>query len=114
MFRSQTYDGAGNMSGKQNGASNQFCEIARNKKAVYFHCASHELNLCLSKASKVPDVHNMVSTMPSLGLFFKYSAKRQRILEATIAQMHSNNEETKEKVKPLCETRWVEFKTRWV
>ena len=40
LCRSQTYDGAGNMSGKQNGASNQFCEIIENKKAVYFNCAS--------------------------------------------------------------------------
>ena len=79
---------------------------------MYFHCASHELNLSLPKASKVPEIHNMVSTMQSLGLFFKYSAKHQRILEATIAQMHSNNKETKQKVKlkvnTLCETRWVE------
>ena len=30
----------------------------------------------------------------SLGLFFKFSANRQRILEVTNAQMRSNNEET--------------------
>ena len=57
----------------------------------------------------------MVCTMQSLGLFFKYSAKHQRILEATIAQMHLNNKETKQKVKlkvnTLCETRWVERQT---
>ena len=103
------------MLGKKKGASNQFCEITGNKKTVYFHCASHELNLCLSKASKVPEVHDTVSTMQSLNLSFKYSAKRERILEATIAQVRSNNEETKQKVKlkvkPLCETRWVERQT---
>ena len=56
------------MSAKQKGASNQFCEITRNKKTMYFHGASHELNLCLSK---VPKVSNMVSTMQFLGLFFQ-------------------------------------------
>ena len=115
LCRSQTYDGAENMSGKQKGASNQFCEITGNKKAVYFHCASHELNLCLSKASKVLQIHNMVRTMQSVCLSFKFSAKHQRILETSIAQMHSDNEETKQKVKlkvkPLCETRWVERQT---
>ena len=82
---------------------------------MHFHCASHELNLRLSKASKVPEVHSMVKTMQSLCLFFRFSVKRQIILEAAIAQTYSNNEKTKQKVKqkvkPLCETIWVERET---
>ena len=62
MCRSQTYDGAGHMSGKLKGATAIFCSETGNDKAVYFHCASHELNLCLSKASKVPQIYHMIST----------------------------------------------------
>ena len=34
----------------------------------------------------------MVRTIQSLGLFFKFSAKRQRILKSSIAEIHSDNE----------------------
>ena len=51
--RSQTYDGAGNMAGKQRGAARMFQLKTGNDKAVYVHCQSHELNLALSKACKV-------------------------------------------------------------
>nr|XP_054760699.1 52 kDa repressor of the inhibitor of the protein kinase-like [Lytechinus pictus] len=115
MCRSQTYDGAGNMAGRQKGAANQFRENTNNSKAIYFHCASHELNLALSKASKVPEVHNMVCLMQSVGLFFKFSPKRQREFEKAIGKFcennGSNNERMKSKLKPLCETRWVERHT---
>ena len=110
MCRSQTYDGAGNMSGKVKGAAATFYMETGNDKAVYFHCASHQLNLCLSKASKVPQVFNMISTMQVLGIFFKYSPKRQRKLEASISELASEHN-LKYKIKPLCETRWVERHT---
>ena len=57
-----------------------------NESTFYFHCASHELNLRLSKASKVPKVLNMVSTMLVLDIFFQCSPKRQRKLEEAIAE----------------------------
>ena len=52
----------------------------------------------------------MVNTMQSLGLFFRFLFFL--FFEVAIAQMRSNNEEikhkVKQKVKALCETRWVE------
>ena len=110
--RSQTYDGAGNMAGAQRGAAQKFIEIADNPKAPYFHCASHELNLVLSKACSVPDIRNMVGTMQSLGVFFMYSPTRQRQLEACVAEcIERGMKMSKTKIKPLCETRWVERHT---
>ena len=44
-----------------------------------------------------------------LGIFFKYSPKRQRKLEQSITEIAT--ESLKKKVKPLCETRWVEKHT---
>ena len=41
---------------------------AQNDRASNYHCASHELNLALTKASKVPEVFNMVCLLQSLGL----------------------------------------------
>ena len=54
LCRSKTYDGTANMSEKQKVISNKLCDITGNKKTVHSHCASHKLNLWLSKASKVP------------------------------------------------------------
>lgn len=113
--RSQTYDGAGNMAGKQKGAAQQFQDKTGNTKATYFHCASHELNLALSKASKVPEVHNLVCLMQSIGIFFQFSAKRTRELEKSIDEICKKNGNNpnlmKKRLKPLCETRWVERHT---
>ena len=116
--RCQTYDGAGNMAGKEKGAANQFRVKTGNEKAIYFHCASHKLNLALSKASKVSEVHNMVCLMQSVGLFFKFSAKRQRTFEMAVEEICKKRNESpstmKKKLKPLCETRWVERHTAFI
>ncbi len=69
--RAQTYDRAGNMAGRQNGCAKLFQEVAQ--RALYFHCASHELNLALCHACTVPEIHSMVCTLQSLGYFFRFS-----------------------------------------
>ena len=109
MYRAQTCDGVGNMAGMEKGAAAKFRSKTGNKKAVYFHCISHKLNLFLSRASKILQVMNRVSTMQMLDIFFKYSPKRQRKLEQSITEIAT--ESLKKKVKPLCETRWVEKHT---
>ena len=110
MRCSQTYHGAGNIAGKVKGVAAKFCAETGNEKATYSHCTSHELNLSLSRTSKVLQVVNLVSTMQLLSVFFKYSPKRHRKLENFISQVASN-QNIKIKVKPLCETRWVERHT---
>ncbi len=62
--RAQTYDGAGNMDGRQKGCAKLFQVVAQ--RALYFHCASHELNLALCHACKVPEIQSMVCTLHSL------------------------------------------------
>ena len=44
--RGQCYDGAGNMSGRLNGASSLI--RAEFDKAIYVHCMNHRLNLCVA------------------------------------------------------------------
>lgn len=110
--RAQTYDGAGNMAGNQRGAAACFREKTGNENAIYVHCSSHELNLALSKASRVPEVYNMVCLLQSLGIYFIKSPKRQghfeRELEKAVPEQFAT---MKKKIKPLCETRWVERHT---
>ena len=82
--RVQTYDGAGNMAGKQQGAASQLKLKTGNENATYFHCASNELNLALSKSSKVPDIYNMICLLQALEKFFVNSPKREQELERCI------------------------------
>ena len=83
-FGAQTYDGAGNMAEKQQGAANQLKLKTSNENATYFHCASHELNLALSKSLKVPDIYNMICLLQALGKFFVDSPKREQELKRCI------------------------------
>lgn len=52
---------------------------------MYFHCASHELNLRLSKVSHFPEVRKHYQPF---GLNFKFLAKRQRIFEVPFAEIN--------------------------
>lgn len=116
--RAQTYDGAGNMAGKQRGCAARIQEIE--PKALYLHCTSHNLNLALSKGCNVPEIHCMLCALKSVGLFFKFSPKRQRCLERSIEKINNWRKESTipgidlikvSKAKVLCETRWVERHT---
>ena len=49
---------------------------------------------CIFIAHPMNSIFGYQKSRRSLGLFFKFSAKRQKNLGATITQMHSNNEET--------------------
>lgn len=73
MCRAQTYDGAGNMSGRLKGCRTLFLNFA--PRAHYFHCASHILNLALSQSCAQVEVQCMMSTVKEVALFFKYSPK---------------------------------------
>ena len=44
-IRSQTYDGAKNMTGKKSGVKTQI--LNENEKAIFVHCFNHALNLAV-------------------------------------------------------------------
>ena len=64
------------MAGKQNGAGRNFQKNTQKDRVLYYHCVSHELNLALTQASRVPEVLNMVCLLQSLGRCFASSPKR--------------------------------------
>ena len=100
-LRGQGYDGAGNMAGRLSGCS----AIIRQSypKALYVHCSSHCLNLCVVAATKITPVSSMWSILLEVSIFFKYSSKRQAKLESVIT---ANNEgATVRKLVDLCKTR---------
>ncbi len=78
-IRGQCYDGASSMSGAKSGCMASIKQKA--PKAVYFHCASHRLNLAIVSACKISAFQNVQSYIGKIARFFDYSAKRQRLLE---------------------------------
>ena len=82
-LRGQAYDGAGSMSGHTKGAAARIS--AMYPKALYTHCASHRLNLCIVKSCSNREVTNMMEVVDSISHFFNNSPKRQLELEKWIA-----------------------------
>ena len=109
--RSQTMDGAGNMSGKQAGCAAGFQLLSQ--KANYHYCSSHDFTLALCKCCDVKEIHVMLDALKQLGLFFKYSPKRSRRFEMAFATANTNlqNKIPKSKFHVFCETRWDEKHT---
>ena len=99
------------MSGHPNGCQAKFREFV--PEARYFHCASHQLNLALTKACAVKFVQCMLSDLQALQVFFKYSPKRQRCLETCTAVLNLDRKQNGKseicslKLKLLSVTRWV-------
>ena len=105
LLRGQSYDGAGAMSGCVRGAAARI--HAGYPKALYIHCASHRLNLCVMQCCKISEVSNVMETVGSIARFFNNSPKRQIALEGWITSVFPT-EEKRRKLKDLCRTRWIE------
>ena len=79
------------MSGKIKACATRFQEVT--PRASYFHCASHSLNLALSKASSVTEANCMLAVIKSTGLLFNGSPKRTRHLEKAIETVNMQRQE---------------------
>jgi len=104
-LRGQGFDGGSNMSGKFRGL--QALIRQEQELAFYVHCFSHSLNLSVSKGCEVPLVRNMLGILASVSTFLSASAKKVSIITKVIEE--SDEAQTrKQKLKPVCQTRWVE------
>ena len=92
------------MAGSRSGCS----AIVQQKapKAIYTHCAAHKLNLVVVSACKIQDCRNAESFIGEVARFFKFSPKRQRMLDKT-ADLLCQTEKSK-KLKEACRTRWIQ------
>ena len=76
--RGQGYDGASAMSSMRKGVSGR--KLNKNPKALYVHCSSHRLNLCVAKACDITTVRNMLGQAKSVSSFFSLSVQRTQFL----------------------------------
>jgi hypothetical protein len=96
-LRGQGKDGAATVSGVYSGMQARIKEIQ--PRAIYVHCASHNLNLVLNDCIKaIPQLCNFYSLLEREYMFFGNSIERWKLLsrEGTISTS----------LKRLCPTRW--------
>ena len=74
---------------------------------IYIHCASHVLNLIVSKASNVADIANYVSTIVDITTFVRGSTKRLKALQQSSKSWSTSMCRSKS-INSVCETRWVD------
>ena len=101
--RAQGYDGAGNMAGKCIGAATRIQE--KYPKAIYVHCASHILNLCVASSCKIQVVQNMMNTVRVVSDFFNNSPKRFDLITKKIKESYPRVSHTK--LTDVCCTCWL-------
>ena len=105
-LRGQCYDGSANMSGARSGCLALLQQSA--PKAVYFHCAAHQLNLAVVAACKIQGFMSTESTIGEIARFFAFSAKRQRFLDKGFQSLVKKTKAHAKKLKDACRTRWVQ------
>ena len=71
----QCYDGASNMAGPRAGVQSVVRRDA--PKAMYVHCAAHQLNLSVVSACKIQAFKNAESYVGEIARFFSFSPERQ-------------------------------------
>ena len=74
--------------------------------ALYVHCVSHVLNLCVVAACRIQAIRNMYGVVEEICLFFNYSPKQQQELQEHVENLPVGNS-SKTKLVNLCKTRWV-------
>ena len=103
-LRGQAYDGAGNMAGSIN--STAAIITAQYPFAIYWHCASHCLNLAGVKSLELTSARNMMGGVRRVYNFLAAYPKCQRALEKAISDCQPSS--TAHKLKDMCRTRWVQ------
>ena len=55
-----------------------------NDLALYTHCMSHTLTLCVTASCSIQSVKLIMEKMQEIIVFFERSPKRQRLLESVV------------------------------
>ena len=96
--------GSGAVAGHINGLSAHILRL--NKKAVFTHCHSHQLNLTICESCSVPLVRNALTQIKQISYFFNLSQPHEMPLEKNIS-IHCADAR-KKTLADVCQTRWVD------
>jgi len=94
------------MSGKYLGVQARIKELY--PLAMYTHCCNNVHNLVISTSSQLPVIRNAMATISDICFFLSHSAQRVSIFQANFEREVSGLASSRQKLKPICATRWVE------
>lgn len=103
-MRGQGYDSCNTMSGRFAGVQAQVkktCPLAH-----YLPCSSHVFNLAVVHSCDIPQIANAIGTMKTVCSSLSGSSDRVRMLSDNVTRMLP--ESTHKRVKPYCNTRFIE------
>ena len=102
----QAYDGAANMSGIRKRVQALFKKEVR--QALYVHCLTHSLNLCLKYVTNNYElIRDVMSFIYDLAQLFKFSPKRLTLFNSLRKEVSINTGEVTLNLRMLCPTRWT-------
>ncbi|XP_078493200.1 zinc finger MYM-type protein 1-like [Ciona intestinalis] len=102
-LRGQGYDGGANVAGKISGLQKRLSDDY--PRALYFHCAGHNLNLVVQDACQMsPVIGDAMSCLNKVVVYIRDSPKRWDSFNTLLA---SHEEVSGCNIRPLCATRWV-------
>ena len=100
-LRGQAYDGAGNMAVEKSGVSTRIRFLY--SKALYFHCASHRLNLAVASSINICGV-NMMDSIRQCSEIFHFSRKKTQVFKEKIEKLMPDMRTI---LLDVCKTRWL-------
>ena len=71
---------------------------------MYTHCCNH----VISTSSQLPDIRNAMATITDTCVFLSRSAQRASIFQDNFEREVSGSASSRQKLKTICATRWVE------
>ena len=92
------------MSDKHTGCYTIYCSKAR-----YFHCFSHQLNLCIQHGLQIDHVRSMLHQISGITNYFRQSEPHRRCFGQHILREKENHiiYTNKTELFDVCRTRWV-------
>jgi len=75
---------------------------------MYTNCCNHVLNLVIGTSSQLPVIRNAMAAISDMFVFLSRSAQRVSIFQDNVDRDVSGSASSRQKLKPICATRWVE------
>ena len=89
--RGQGYDGTGAMAGSVRGVAKRISDIY--PAALYCHCCSHKLNLCVCRMIRIELVRNTFDVSRMIADLLTDHAKEKRLYESTAKELYPDRPE---------------------
>ena len=76
--------------------------------AIYAHCASHPLNLCVAGACKIPMIREVFGIVKAVHDFFNWPKRNEKLTKSIEENFEDKDKDHKTKLIDCCRTKWIQ------